>query len=179
MRMWCLCDNPLVSRLLGTVARRGARQSTNGRGWRSSPQQSASLTWLRSVCTTLRITGDYCCWPPRQATAARWANWPKGQRRTDGPTWPSSRTSCRGSGCLTSGSRVITRGGLKLLSSPCFLRLFAQIGQMPGAANQNPSLARGCIPGQDVSTQPCVEVKLFVSVYIRYGSVKKKKTKKR
>lgn len=70
-------------------------QSRNGSSWQSSRLQSASSAWLRSVCTRLRITGDYCCWPRPRATPTWWANWPRGRRRMGRPTWPSSPTSCR------------------------------------------------------------------------------------
>lgn len=88
------CDNPL-SCLFGTVACGGSSQSRNGSSWRSSLLQSASLAWLRSVCTRLRIMGDYCCWPLPQATPTWWANWPRQQRGMGRPTWPFSPTSCR------------------------------------------------------------------------------------
>lgn len=39
---------------------------------------------------------------------------------------------------------------------------FAQIGQVFGPSHQNRSVARGCIPGENISAQPCVEVKLFL-----------------
>lgn len=91
------CDNPL-SCLFGAVTCWGSSQSRNGSSWQSSPQQSASLAWPRSVCTRLRITGDYCCWPPPRATPTWWANWQRGQRGTGRPTWPFSPASCREGG---------------------------------------------------------------------------------
>lgn len=91
------CDNPL-SCLFGTLTCGGSSQSRNGSSWQSSPRQSASLAWPRSVCTKLRITGDYCCWPPPRATPTWWASWQRGRRGTGRPTWPFSPASCRDGG---------------------------------------------------------------------------------
>lgn len=87
------CANPL-SCLFGTLACGGFSQSRNGSSWQSSLLQSASLAWPRSVCTKLRIMGDYCFWRLPQATPTWWASWPRGQRRMRRPTWPFSPTSC-------------------------------------------------------------------------------------
>ncbi|KAF3693089.1 Coatomer subunit beta' Beta'-coat protein [Channa argus] len=37
------------------------------------------------------------------------------------------------------------------------LALEAETGQMSGPSHQNKSIARGCIPGKDISAQPCVK----------------------
>lgn len=76
----------------------GSSQSTNGSSWQNSRPQSASLAWPRSVCSRLRIMGDYCCWPPPRATPTWWKNWPRGRKGMRRPTWPFSPISCREGG---------------------------------------------------------------------------------
>lgn len=164
------CDNPL-SCLFGTLTCGGSSQSRNGSSWQSSPRQSASLAWPRSVCTKLRITGDYCCWPPPRATPTWWASWQRGRRGTGRPTWPFSPASCRDGGWKKrgrdgTGSFVWIHVSVNLYVLLNYLNffllsflVFAQIGQMSGASHQNRSIARGCISGENVSAQPCVKVK--------------------
>lgn len=103
MNKWCgLCFSQRRSGSRGIVNKWCGlyfSRSRSGSSWRSWPSRSASLAWLRNVCTRPRTSVASCCWPVLPATPTWWVVSAALRRPQGKTTWLSSPTSSWESEC--------------------------------------------------------------------------------